>query len=96
MTASVPIVPLRRPITAPATTMCHARHLARKVVKAQMQAAGLKLSHVDARIITAQANAYLDQHRDNLLAEAAMTIDRVPGLRELAEAEAKRRRRTVR
>jgi hypothetical protein len=76
--------------------MCHARWIAKKVVKAQMKAAGLKVNHVEARIITAQANEYLDAHRDDLLAEAAMAIDSVPGLRELAEAEAKRRRRTVR
>jgi hypothetical protein len=96
MTASVPSIPLRRPLTAPTATMCHARWIAKKVVKAQMKAAGLKVNHVEARIITAQANEYLDAHRDDLLAEAAMAIDSVPGLRELAEAEAKRRRRTVR
>jgi hypothetical protein len=96
MTTSVPIVPLRRPITAPATHMCHARYLARKAVKAQLQAAGLKLSHIDARVIAMKANAYLDQNLDDLIAEAAMTIDRWPELRKLAEQEAKRRRRTVR
>jgi hypothetical protein len=94
MTTSVPIVPLRRPVTAPATTMCHARHLARKAVKARRQAEGWKISHIEARVINAQANAYLDQHRDDLLAEAAMRIDSVPGLRKLAEAEAKRRSRS--
>ena len=76
--------------------MCHARHLAKKAVQAQMQAAGLKLSQVEAHIIAAAANAYLDQHLDDLIAEATMTIDRVPELRKLAEQEAKRRRRTVR
>jgi hypothetical protein len=90
MTTSVPSIPLRRPITAPATTMCHARYMARKAVKAQLQAAGYKVSHIEARIIAAQANAYLDQHRDELLAQAAMTIDSVPGLRKMAEAEAQR------
>jgi hypothetical protein len=95
MTTSVPIVPLRRPITAPATHMCHARYLARKAVKAQFQAAGWKLSHIDARVINMKANEYLDQHRDDLIAEAAMTIDRVPELRKLAEAEAKRRARAI-
>ena len=58
MTASVPIVPLCRAITAPTATMCHARYLARKAAKQQMQAAGLKVSHIEARIIHAQANAY--------------------------------------
>jgi hypothetical protein len=76
--------------------MCHARYLARKAVKAQLQAAGHKVSHVEARVIAMKANAYLDQHRDELIAEATMTIDSVPELRKLAEQEARRRRRTVR
>jgi hypothetical protein len=91
MTTSVPIIPLRRPLSAPTATMCHARWIARKAVKAQMQAAGHKVSHIEARIIAAKANAYLDQHRDALLAEAAMAIDSTPSLRKMAEAEAKRR-----
>jgi hypothetical protein len=93
MNASVPIIPLRRPLTAPMATMCFARHLARKAVKAQLQAQGHKVSHVDARVIAMKANAYLDQHRDELIAEATMTIDSVPELRKLAEAEARRRRK---
>ena len=75
--------------------MCHARYLARKAVKAQLQAAGFKISHVEARVIHAKANAYLDQYRDELIAEATMTIDSAPGLRELAEAEARRRHRAT-
>jgi hypothetical protein len=94
--ASVPNIPKSRPITAPATTMCFARYLARRAVKQQMQSAGLKPSHVDARIIHMKANAYLDQYRDDLIAQATMTIDTVPGLRKLAEAETRRRSRTVR
>jgi hypothetical protein len=90
MTASVPSIPRSRPITAPATTLCHARFLARKAVKAQMQAAGYKVSHIEARVINVKAIAYLDQYREALLAEAAMTIDAVPGLRKIAEQEAHR------
>jgi hypothetical protein len=71
--------------------MCHARYLARKAVKAQMQAAGYKVSHIEARIINMKADAYLDQHRDALLAEAIETIATVPALRKIAEQEAKRR-----
>ena len=72
---SVPCIPRSRPITAPATTMCHARYLARKAVKQQMQAAGFKISHVEARVIHMKAHAYLDRHRDELVAEATVTID---------------------
>ena len=96
MTASVPCIPLRRPMSAPATTMCHARYLARKAVKAQLQSAGYKVSQVKACTIAAQANDYLDRHRDELMAEAVMTIDSVPALRKIAEQEARSRRRTVR
>jgi hypothetical protein len=96
MTASVPSIPLRRPITAPTATMCYARYLARRAIKAQLQAAGHKVSHTDARIIHARADAHLDQHRDALLAEAAMVIDSIPSLRKIAEQEARKRRRTVR
>jgi hypothetical protein len=96
MTASVPPIPLRRPATAPATTICHARYLARKAVKAQLQAAGLKVSQVKACTIAQKADAYFDQHRDALIAEATMTIDSVPGLRKIAEQEVRRRRANIR
>jgi hypothetical protein len=70
MPTSVPIVP--RPISdCPATTMGMARYLAIKAVKRQMQAQGLKISYVEMRIITAAANDYLRDHRDELLEEAA-------------------------
>jgi hypothetical protein len=59
-----------------------------------MQAAGIKTNHIEVRIVTAAADDYLAQHRDDLIAQAAMTIDSVPSLRKLAEQEAKRRRRS--
>ena len=95
MTTSVPSIPRSRPMSAPATTMCHARYLARKAVKAQMQSAGLKVSQVKAAIIQVKANAYLDRHRDDLIAQAVMTIDSVPALRKLAEQETKQRTRAI-
>ena len=95
MTTSVPIIPRSRPLTAPATTICHARYLARKAIKAQLQAAGFKVSQVKACIINVKADAYLDQHRDELIAQATMTIDSVPGLRKLAEQEVKERAKTI-
>jgi hypothetical protein len=88
----VPCVP-RPIIRLNAVTMGVARQKAIKAVKRQMQAAGLKTSHVEMRIITAAANAYLQDHRDELLEEAAEMIVRVPGLLKLYEQE--ERRRTV-
>ena len=61
-----------------------------------MQSAGLKVSQVKACTIAQKANDYLDANRDELLAEAVMTIDSVPSLRKMAEQEAQSRRRTVR
>jgi hypothetical protein len=87
-----PIVasPWPRPIT---TLYGVARLAAVKAVKQQMRNAGLKPVHVKHAVIVAAANAYLDQHREELLAEAAETIDRWPPFRKMAEQEAKRRRR---
>ena len=76
--------------------MCFARYLAKQAVKAQLQAAGMKPAHTDARIIAAKANAYLDRYRDELLAQATMTIDSVPSLRKMAEAEARSRCSNIR
>ena len=99
MTTSVPTIcpivasPWPRPIT---TLYGVARLGAIKAVKQRMKDAGLKPTHIELKIITAAAGAYLDQHRDDLLDEAAATIASWPPLRKLAEQEAKRRRRTVR
>ena len=60
-----------------------------------MQSAGLKVSQVKACTIAQKANDYLDRHRDELLAQAVMTIDAVPSLRKLAEAEAQQRRHSA-
>lgn len=73
-----------------------ARFKAIKAIKREMQAAGLKPTHTEMRVITKAANEYLAQHRDELIAEAAQTIARWPGLRKIAEQGAHRRRRTVR
>jgi hypothetical protein len=99
MTASVPTIcpivasPWPRPITI---LYGIARLAAVKAVKQQMRNAGLKPVHIKHAVIQAAANAYLDQHRDELLAEAAEKIDGWPPLRKMAEQEAKRRRKTVR
>ena len=93
MPTFVPCVP--RPLLGycPATIVGVARFKAAKAVKRQMQAAGLKPTHIEMRIITAAANDYLDQHRDELIEEAVETIARVPAFRKIAEQEAKRRRK---
>jgi hypothetical protein len=59
-----------------------------------MQAAGLKIHCVEMRKITAAANAYVQEHREELIEEAAAKIATWPGLRKLAEQEAKAIRKT--
>jgi hypothetical protein len=61
-----------------------------------MIAAGLKPSHIEMRRIVAEANSYIEAHRDELLDQAAETVRNVPGLRTLAEREARERRRNQR
>jgi hypothetical protein len=59
-----------------------------------MQAAGLKIHCVEMRKITAAANAYVQEHREELIEEAAAKIATRPGLRKLAEQDAKAIRKT--
>jgi hypothetical protein len=42
--------------------MTLARYHARQVIKRQLYAQGLKLSHVEASEITRKANAYIEEH----------------------------------
>ena len=84
--------PWPRPIT---TIVGVARLAARKAVKQQMKDAGLKPAWIEHAVIVAAANDYLDQHWDELLADAAETIDRWPPFRKMAEAEAKRRAKAI-
>jgi hypothetical protein len=75
--------------------MILARQAARKAVKRQFQAQGLKVSHMQARVIAAAANDYLRDHPE-LLEQAAETVRKVPQLRTLAEREERERRRNRR
>jgi hypothetical protein len=81
-----------RPIT---TLYGIARYVARKAVKAEMKAAGHMTADIELRIITAAADAYLEEHLDELLAEAAERIAAWPDFRKMAEAEAKRRAKAI-
>jgi hypothetical protein len=63
-----------------------ARQAARKTVKRQFQAQGLKVSHIQARVITATADDYLRDHPE-LIAQAAEAVRKVPQLRTLAERQ---------
>jgi hypothetical protein len=48
---------------------------AKTAVKRQLQAKGHKVAHYSARDITMMAQAYLDQHRAELIAEAKATVE---------------------
>jgi hypothetical protein len=98
MPTSVPCIcpivasPWPRPIT---TLFGVARLAAIKAVKQQMKDAGLKPAWIEMKVITAAADAYLDQHRDELLDEAAERIARWPPLRKIAEQEVRRRTKAI-
>jgi hypothetical protein len=48
---------------------------AKKAIKAQLRAEGLKLSQFSAKDISIRAEAWFDEHRAELIAEAEHTIN---------------------
>jgi hypothetical protein len=63
-----------------------ARLNARNIVKEDLRAQGIKLSHVDAREVTELAHRYLAAHPE-LLEQAAEAVRISPRLRTLAERQ---------
>ena len=55
-----------------------ARQSARKAIKAQLKAEGLKLSQFSAKDISIRADAYFDVHRERLIAEAEQIVATSP------------------
>ena len=55
-----------------------ARQSARKAIKAQLRAEGLKLSQFSAKDISIRADAYFDVHRERLIAEAEQIVATSP------------------
>ncbi len=53
-----------------------ARQAAIKATKRQLQAQGLRVAHLSRREIIAAAEAYLDQHGAELIAEAKPVVER--------------------
>jgi hypothetical protein len=53
-----------------------ARWLARKAVKAEWQAQGLRLQSFEPRELNKAATTYLDQHRDDLVAHVCAYLER--------------------
>jgi hypothetical protein len=62
-----------------------ARQIATERAKAQLAARGVRLPDVRAAEIKRLANGYLDQHGEELLAEANAIIEASPALRKSAE-----------
>ena len=56
-----------------------ARQSAKRAIKAQLRAEGLKLSQFTAKDISIRADAWFDDHRAELIAEAEHTIATWPG-----------------
>jgi len=55
-----------------------ARQSARKAIKAQLRAEGLKLSQFSAKDISIRADGYFDVHRERLIAEAEQIVATSP------------------
>jgi hypothetical protein len=55
-----------------------ARQSARKAIKAQLRAEGLKLSQFSAKDISIRADAYFDIHRERLIAGAEQIVATSP------------------
>jgi hypothetical protein len=72
------------------------RQRAIKMVKHEIAAKGLRLNDFTAAQIQTLASAYAQAHRDELIKVACDTVRIADGLRELAEAEAKRRAKAAR
>jgi hypothetical protein len=52
--------------------MTLARYQARKEIKRQLYAKGIKLGHVESREITIAANKYIDEHPERLVASGRL------------------------
>ena len=63
-----------------------ALYTARNIVKEDLRAQGIKLSHVDAREVTEAAHRYLAAHPE-LIEQAAEAVRNSPKLRTLAERQ---------
>jgi hypothetical protein len=83
------------PWPCPTTLMLVAKREAVKAVEAELKAQGLRPSYVPMKRINAEADAYFVEHRDELIAEASQVIARWPGLRKIAEQEARRRIKAI-
>ena len=68
-----------------------ARLAARKAVKRQLQAQGLKWARFSAAEISRMAEAHMRDHPE-LFTEAAETVHKVPQLRTLIEPRERKRR----
>jgi hypothetical protein len=53
-----------------------ARYYAKRAVKAQWRAAGLKPEYIEASELHRAANTYLDQHPAELIAKACAALER--------------------
>jgi radical SAM superfamily enzyme YgiQ (UPF0313 family) len=70
----------------PGIARARAHNLAMRVIERQLQAQGLRVSHIPQADIMARARAYLADHPE-LLYQAAETVRNDPELRTLAERQ---------
>jgi nucleotide-binding universal stress UspA family protein len=73
-----PIAPVSAQLRASMSLATHtlARQAALKAAKAKLQAQGLRPTHFSHRELVVRADAYLDQHREELIADAKQIVAR--------------------
>ena len=76
---------------APGCTAILAKHYAKKAVLPDYKAAGVRLQWLSRAEIDRKAMAYLEEHRDEMIAKAIDTIRHSPQLQKLCEQERRRR-----
>jgi hypothetical protein len=71
--------------------MVLSKHYSRKAVIEDYRQAGVRLQWLSRAMIDRAAMAYLEAHRDEMIAKAIETIRRSPKLQKLCEQERRRR-----
>lgn len=66
--------PMKQIEATPANIMTLARRLAERLVKAEWQAQGIRVAYVDRAALQRAAQAYLNEHRDELVAAARVWL----------------------
>ena len=91
MSAAQAEVPLRP--RYPGVALALARYRARRIIEHELRSQGVRVQYVPIRDIRERAQAYLETHREELLAQAMEAVRSDPKLSKMAEIEERKRER---